>query len=213
MGIDFDVVDDNTLEYNFNGNTITTTLKTSGGSAKYYTGGFEVLLKDYNDLFVANDLIEKHTTREFSASAITERNEEIFNWLNMLDLNVYIIIGLMILVAIINMTSALLVIILERTQMIGILKALGTRKLEHPKNISIQWRLPHYQRNVVWEYSSNRNDCCSKPISNPYLTSSQLLCEHSTNGISVHCTYFSGRLRICTLLYSFGFAILHDNAN
>ncbi len=125
MRIDFEVVDENTLEYNFNGNTITTILKTSGGSAKYYTGGFEVLLKNYNDLFVAKDLIKKHTTREFSASAITERNEEIFNWLNMLDLNVYIIIGLMILVAIINMTSALLVIILERTQMIGILKALG----------------------------------------------------------------------------------------
>ena len=125
MGIDFDMVDDNTLKYYFNGNTITTTLKTSGGSAKYYTGGFEILLKEYHDLFVANDLIEKHTTREFSVSTITERNEEIFNWLNMLDLNVYIIIGLMILVAIINMTSALLVIILERTQMIGILKALG----------------------------------------------------------------------------------------
>ena len=46
MGIDFDVVDDNTLKYYFNGNTITTTLKTSGGSAKYYTGGFEILLKE-----------------------------------------------------------------------------------------------------------------------------------------------------------------------
>jgi lipoprotein-releasing system permease protein len=124
MKIDFDVVDESSLKYNFNGNTITTTLKTAGGSAKYYTGGFEILLKDYNDLFAANDLIEKYTTREFSVSTITERNEEIFNWLNMLDLNVYIIIGLMILVAIINMTSALLVIILERTQMIGILKAL-----------------------------------------------------------------------------------------
>ncbi|MBC8399477.1 MAG: ABC transporter permease [Flavobacteriales bacterium] len=125
MGIDFDVVEDNNLKYYFNGKAITTRLQTSGGSAKYYTGGFEILLKDYNDLFIANDLIKRHTTREFSVSTITERNEEIFNWLNMLDLNVYIIIGLMILVAIINMTSALLVIILERTQMIGILKALG----------------------------------------------------------------------------------------
>lgn len=125
MVIDFDEIEENTLEYNFNGSTITTILKTSGGSAKYYTGGFEVLLKDYEDLFAANDIVQNHTTREFSVSTITERNEEIFNWLNMLDLNVYIIIGMMILVAIINMTSALLVIILERTQMIGILKALG----------------------------------------------------------------------------------------
>ena len=125
MVIDFESLDENTLKYNFNGNTITTTLKTSGGSAKYYTGGFEILLNDYNDLFYANDIVQKHTSREFNVSTITERNQEIFNWLNMLDLNVYIIIGMMILVAIINMTSALLVIILERTQMIGILKALG----------------------------------------------------------------------------------------
>jgi len=125
MVMDFEAVDDSTLKYNFNGSAVTTILKTSGGSAKYYTGGFEVLLKDYKDLFVANDIVQNHTSREFSVSTITERNEEIFNWLNMLDLNVYIIIGMMILVAIINMTSALLVIILERTQMIGILKALG----------------------------------------------------------------------------------------
>lgn len=99
--------------------------RNSGGSGKYYTGGIEVLLNNYDDLFEARDIISQYTSYVFNVSTITEKNPEIFNWLNMLDTNVYIIIGLMILVAIINMTSALLVIILEKTNFIGILKALG----------------------------------------------------------------------------------------
>ncbi len=125
MFVDFESMDDGSLVYTFNGNKITTKLRTSGGSSKYYVGGFEVLLNDYKDLEDASDIAQKHTSHEFNVSTIIERNEEIFNWLNMLDMNVYIIIVLMILVAIINMTSALLVLILERTQMIGILKSLG----------------------------------------------------------------------------------------
>ena len=50
---------------------------------------------------------------------------EIFSWLELLDMNVVVVIALMIAVAIINMTSALLIIILERTSMIGVLKSLG----------------------------------------------------------------------------------------
>ena len=50
---------------------------------------------------------------------------QIFDWLNLLDMNVWVILALMILVAGFNMISGLLVIILERTQMIGILKSLG----------------------------------------------------------------------------------------
>lgn len=104
---------------------ITLQQKNSGGSGKYYTGGIEVLLKKYSDLFEAKDIISQYASYIFNVSTITEKNPEIFNWLNMLDTNVYIIIGLMILVAVINMTSALLVIILEKTNFIGILKALG----------------------------------------------------------------------------------------
>ncbi|MBK6411300.1 MAG: FtsX-like permease family protein [Flavobacteriales bacterium] len=57
---------------------------------------------------------------------VRERFPEIFSWLELLDTNVIVVIVLMVLVAIINMTSALLIIILERTNMIGVLKALGT---------------------------------------------------------------------------------------
>jgi lipoprotein-releasing system permease protein len=56
---------------------------------------------------------------------VLEQAPEMFTWLGMLDLNVEIIIGLMVLISVINMTSALLIIILERRSMVGMLKALG----------------------------------------------------------------------------------------
>ena len=54
-------------------------------------------------------------------------NPQIFSWLELMDLNVWLILGLMIAVAIVTMVSGLLIIILERTQMIGVLKALGAK--------------------------------------------------------------------------------------
>ena len=56
---------------------------------------------------------------------IHEAYPQIFNWLELLDINVWIILALMVCVASFTMISGLLIIILERTQMIGILKALG----------------------------------------------------------------------------------------
>jgi lipoprotein-releasing system permease protein len=58
---------------------------------------------------------------------ITDIYPQVFSWLELLDINVWIILGLMIAVAGFTMISGLLIIILERTQMIGILKALGAR--------------------------------------------------------------------------------------
>ena len=66
-----------------------------------------------------------HST--FSSQTIYDAYPQIFNWLELLDINVWIILGLMICLAGITMISGLLIIILERTSMIGILKALGTR--------------------------------------------------------------------------------------
>ncbi|MBQ7470981.1 MAG: ABC transporter permease [Prevotella sp.] len=63
----------------------------------------------------------------YSSKTIRELNPQIFSWLDLLDLNIWIILALMISVAGITMISGLLIIILERTTMIGILKALGAR--------------------------------------------------------------------------------------
>jgi len=63
----------------------------------------------------------------YSSQTIQELNPQIFHWLDLLDMNVWIILALMIAVAGITMISGLLILILERTQMIGTLKALGSR--------------------------------------------------------------------------------------
>jgi lipoprotein-releasing system permease protein len=63
----------------------------------------------------------------FASQNILEAYPQIFSWLDLLDVNVWIILALMVAVAGFTMISGLLIIILERTQMIGILKALGTR--------------------------------------------------------------------------------------
>jgi lipoprotein-releasing system permease protein len=89
-------------------------------------GGFEIFLDDIRDL----DLYWKHIYEEqlppdLFAQTIREMYPNLFGWLDLQDINVQFILLLMILVAIINMTTALMILIYERTNMIGILKALG----------------------------------------------------------------------------------------
>lgn len=105
-----------------------TRVNTSGGSDSKYIGGYEVLIEDYDQLLAADDQIFGLLTTKFlQTQKITDRNPEIFSWLEMLDINVIIIMVLMIVISIVNMTSALLIIILERQNMIGTLKALGMK--------------------------------------------------------------------------------------
>ena len=68
----------------------------------------------------------KETPSQVDVSTVKQQFPTIFEWISIFDGNIYGIIGIMILVAGINMITALLVLILERTQMIGILKALGS---------------------------------------------------------------------------------------
>ena len=68
----------------------------------------------------------KETESKLDTQTIREKYATIFEWLDLFDFNIVMIIGIMVLVAGINMITALLVLILERTQMIGILKALGS---------------------------------------------------------------------------------------
>lgn len=89
--------------------------------------GFEVLLEKYEDLDRMDDYIYEHIGHDFNSVKITDQNQELFGWLELQDINVVIIIILMILVSAINMISALLILILERTNMIGLLKAMGAQ--------------------------------------------------------------------------------------
>lgn len=94
--------------------------------------GFEILVKDLKKLEqqerAVHNLLLRNTVPDgpvLQVISIKEKYRNIFDWLGMLDMNVWIILILMVLVAGFNMVSSLLVIILERTQMIGILKAMG----------------------------------------------------------------------------------------
>lgn len=96
--------------------------------------GAEIMLDGFNHIGeTAPKIAEKinKTTDQYgstySLATIQEVYPQIFSWLDLLDLNVWIILGLMICVAGVTMTSGLLIIILERTSMIGMFKALGAK--------------------------------------------------------------------------------------
>jgi len=89
-------------------------------------GGFEVILDNIDDLEAFTDYIHYDVIpQELYAESIRRKLGEIFNWLDVQDYNGIIILVLVVLVAVINMMTALLILILERTNMIGTLKALG----------------------------------------------------------------------------------------
>lgn len=110
-----------------------TTVKLCGWEDDQVTGA-ELTVRDFNKLqdtyFDAIQKVNRSQDRNgetFTSQTIQEINPQIFSWLNLLDMNVWIILILMIAVACVTMISGLLIIILERTNMIGIMKALGAR--------------------------------------------------------------------------------------
>jgi lipoprotein-releasing system permease protein len=88
-------------------------------------GAFEVFVNDFNAIKTVGDQVYEQTASTLDTKTIIEKYSYIFEWLQLFDFNIIVILIVMILVATINMVVALLVLILERTQMIGILKALG----------------------------------------------------------------------------------------
>jgi len=102
-------------------------------------GGYEISIHDFDNLQAMTEKVQDEIGYGFQPDgsklrlqSIVELNPQIFDWLSLLDMNVWVILILMILVAGMNMISGLLVIILEKTNMIGILKSLGA------KNVSIR---------------------------------------------------------------------------
>ena len=88
-------------------------------------GGFELFVHDFDQLRETGFEVYEQIDASLNAYTIEEKFPTIFEWLGLFDTNIIVIIGIMILIAGINMITALLVLILERTQMIGVLKALG----------------------------------------------------------------------------------------
>ena len=88
-------------------------------------GAFEVFVDDFNTIQEKGQEVYEQTGSLLDTQTIVDKYYYIFEWLKLFDFNIIVILIIMISVATINMVVALLVLILERTQMIGILKALG----------------------------------------------------------------------------------------
>ena len=97
------------------------------GWADNYIAGYEVFIDDLADLKSINEHIYSDViSNELNAQTIRQEEPAIFDWLDLQDVNEEVILILMLVVSIINMVTALLILILERTNMIGTLKSLGT---------------------------------------------------------------------------------------
>lgn len=101
---------------------------------KDQASGAEITVDNCDRLATVEKTIVKRVNRTtdrhgetYSSATVEQLNPQIFTWLDLLDLNVWIILALMVCVAGITMISGLLIIILERTNMIGVMKALGAR--------------------------------------------------------------------------------------
>lgn len=88
-------------------------------------GGFEVQIDNFDQLDEIKDKVHQHIPFNLKAQSIKEKHPQLFDWLDLQDINVRLILILMLIVGGVNMITALLILILERTKMIGILKALG----------------------------------------------------------------------------------------
>jgi len=94
--------------------------------------GYEILIKDFNQIDAIGNVVYHLTANKVQpdgnllfTQTIKDINPQIFSWLDLLDINVWVILLLMFAVAGFNMISGLLILILERTNMIGILKSIG----------------------------------------------------------------------------------------
>ncbi|MFC2611127.1 MAG: ABC transporter permease [Capnocytophaga granulosa] len=88
-------------------------------------GLFEVYIKDFDQMEPTGAYIYDHIPAEYDSQTIAQKYPTIFEWFHTFDLNILIIISIMVIVGGVNMITAILVLILERTPMIGMLKALG----------------------------------------------------------------------------------------
>jgi lipoprotein-releasing system permease protein len=125
--------------------TVTFEMIEGNGSSHNYVGGFEINVKKWGDLDAVTRGIEKKVefiptpyNEMLQVTSIKDNQRDIFVWLGFLDINVIIILSLMIIIGIINMGSALLVLILIRSNFIGMMKSMGATNWKIRKIFLIQ---------------------------------------------------------------------------
>lgn len=90
-------------------------------------GGVEIYLRDYEMMPQAENILQNELDYDLFVEKISDKYVQMFEWLDLINNNVVIFLGLILFVACFNIVSILLILIMERTQMIGILKAIGAK--------------------------------------------------------------------------------------
>lgn len=101
-------------------------------------GGYELFLKDFNKMDQVSEDILYKVPMDLRSSTIREIFPNIFDWLTLQNKTIYIILIIMVIIATLNLVTCLLILVLERTRMVGILKAIGAKNIMIQKVFLIQ---------------------------------------------------------------------------
>ena len=112
-------------------------------------GGLEIQLHSFDNLDEISQLIYSNIGFDLNAKTVIDNNPQLFDWLELQNMNVRVILILMLIVGAINMITALFILILEQTQLIGTLKALGSQNW-HIRKVFIYHSLYLILKGIFW---------------------------------------------------------------
>ncbi len=112
-------------------------------------GGLEIQLHNFADLEKINQEVYSNIDFDLNARTVVDNNPQLFDWLDLQNINVKVILSLMLIVGAINMITALFILILEQSQLIGTLKALGSQNW-HIRKVFIYHSLYLILKGMFW---------------------------------------------------------------